>query len=274
MGARTGQSDTAHPTRRARPGRAYSLVELMIALGVLGGGLAVIGTIFPAAMIENKESVTDTMATIIAENGVVICRANLRHSVMEPVWKNMFDLPAGGRQNNLQDVSFLISLEDRAYPVPVGLAADPGGYTLQLDSLWYRPEEWFLSPVDSKYYPASRYGWLVLARPAVVRPSTWVATDPIPNDWQLVIVPYRKFKASDRPGPGNEVTFAAYPGSGMGVGTLVIDDASGQFGYVTSGGTVFPAIPAGTSKVVTSATPGLTDSPAIGCYVIRTGLSP
>jgi hypothetical protein len=248
-------------------------VELMIALGVLGGGLALIGTIFPAAMIENKESVTDTMATIIAENGVVICRT-LRHSVMEPVWKNAFDTPAGGRQNNLQDVSFLLSLEDRAYPVPVGLQADPGGYTLQLGSLWYRPEDWVQSPVDSQYYPASRYGWMVLARP--IRPATWVAGEPIPNDWQFVVVPYRKFRPSDR--PGFEVTFAQVTVSGgkaagVGIGTLIVQAAGGQFGYVTAGdGTITPAMTDGPAWRLSST--GATDSPAIGCYVIRTGLSP
>lgn len=60
----------------------FTLVELMLAIGILGVGLVMIGTAFPSAMLENKQSMDDTMATLVGQNAVAIARTRLRHSFL------------------------------------------------------------------------------------------------------------------------------------------------------------------------------------------------
>ena len=269
-------------TGRPPPVRAgYSLVELMIALGILGIGVTMIGTAFPSAMMENKESVQDTMATIIAENAAVICPTSLTHAKMlSQVWP-WVDAQAGATVDRftLHDISQWIALADRAYPTPVGKPSQQGAYTLQIGSSWYRPEDWVENPAGV-YYPASRHGWLVAARH--VRPNNWQDTDPLPNDYQFVIVPYQKFNRKDR--PGLEVLFSDVSviesnitGGSFGVGGPVILADSGAFAYVTNTAGALTASLGDAGQTLAAKTltyAGGTESPAIGCYVVRTGLSP
>lgn len=65
--------------RLRRDKGGFSLVELMIAIGILGVGMIMIATAFPAAIMENKESADDTMSTILAENALALIRTNLTH---------------------------------------------------------------------------------------------------------------------------------------------------------------------------------------------------
>jgi prepilin-type N-terminal cleavage/methylation domain-containing protein len=61
------------PARRA----AFSLVELMIALGVLAIGIAMVAGLFPAAIKQTEISYNDAVGTIIAQNGLAMARATL-----------------------------------------------------------------------------------------------------------------------------------------------------------------------------------------------------
>ncbi len=286
---RAFRTDIRSPRSPAAGSAGYSLVELMIALGVLGVGLGLIATLFPSAMLENKDSVQDTVGTLMAENAVATCRTVLRHS------------GAGGLSTavtgQLSEISSYVSLADRAYPAPVGKTTAQAGYTQQVGSLYYRPEDWTQHPLDNLWYPTARFGWLAAARN--VRPANWQPIDPVPNDYQLVIVPYRKFNANDR--PGEEIRFeqvsvvgdsvyefgTTTPVTGGQGGPVILAD-TGAFAYLqdnagklnmTLSDSAKPAVPA--LRVIYNNTtdppttpPTLYDSPAIGCYVVRTGLAP
>ena len=61
------------PTRTA----AFSLAELMIALGVLAIGIAMVAGLFPAAIKQTEFSYNDSVGTIIAQNGLAMAKATL-----------------------------------------------------------------------------------------------------------------------------------------------------------------------------------------------------
>lgn len=56
---------------------AFSLVEVMIAIGILGIGMTMIAAIFPAAIKENEISANSTLGKIICENGLALGRVSL-----------------------------------------------------------------------------------------------------------------------------------------------------------------------------------------------------
>ena len=61
------------PTRTA----AFSLAELMIALGVLAIGIAMVAGLFPAAIKQTEFSYNDSVGTIIAQNSLAMAKATL-----------------------------------------------------------------------------------------------------------------------------------------------------------------------------------------------------
>jgi hypothetical protein len=165
------------------------------------------------------------------------------------------------------DVSDLIPLAERAYPD----ARDRTAY----------PQDWIRSPVDNQYYPAARYGWFV----AACQP----AGDNV-NDYLLIIVPYRKFLPTDRPGAEIQFQSANVAGTPPVVNLPYLNSPvvatmppppawSGTFTFVTgitgvNGSLANTAFPAGAALVVGSSVAGRTVSPAIGCYPVRLGLRP
>jgi len=248
----------------------FSLFELMVALGIMGVGAIMIGTLLPSAMIENKESVSDTMGTIISENAIAICRTRLHQA----------DVPgaaiSGLAPGGFTDVSPPISRADRAYPIPFSKLNEDlaNGFDLQLDGRWYRlKEDWIKIPDDDSgvYYPSSTYGWLVAARPL----------GPPLNFYEIVIVPYRKFSGTDR--PGHEIVFSSVDVQGdkvisgdFDVGAPVID-SNGRVAYIVdSSGELSASLNNGLALTLdyTVGNPSPGRSPAIGCYLVRTSLSP
>jgi prepilin-type N-terminal cleavage/methylation domain-containing protein len=146
-------------------GRAFSLVELMMALGILTVGATMIASAFPVAMVENKASIEATTGTIVAENALAICRIRLSHSALNGIVDN----------SGWTDVSDRIDPGDRAYPTAPGPADE-------------NPAHWFEK--GGQWYPNSMTGWLVAARQPVENS----------NSYDLAIVVYRKPKQKDRPG--------------------------------------------------------------------------
>lgn len=112
----------------------------------------------------------------------------------------------------------------------------------------------------------TRYGWLILAR----QPA---ADD---NDYQLAIVPYRKFLNGD-PAP----TFSSVTVDGTGkklssgnksIGSPVISGADGTYAFVVNlQGDLSGKITAGPAWAVGA---DGKNSPAIGCYLVRTTIAP
>ena len=67
-------------TRRGRTGRrGFSLAELMIAIGIMGIGLTMAASLFPAAIREHSRSASNVLGMIMTENGLETARATLTY---------------------------------------------------------------------------------------------------------------------------------------------------------------------------------------------------
>lgn len=65
------------PTRAGHRRAGFSLAELMIAIGIMGVGLTMAASLFPAAIKEHSRSSSDVLGMIIAQNGLAMGRASL-----------------------------------------------------------------------------------------------------------------------------------------------------------------------------------------------------
>ncbi|MHC4718394.1 MAG: type IV pilus modification PilV family protein, partial [Planctomycetota bacterium] len=74
------------PRTKAPAGKAaYSLVELVVALGILAIALPMVAAVFLPGALENAESVKHTMGTLVAENALAIVRARVSHADLSGV---------------------------------------------------------------------------------------------------------------------------------------------------------------------------------------------
>ncbi|MHC4561982.1 MAG: PulJ/GspJ family protein [Planctomycetota bacterium] len=64
--------------------RAFSLAELMIAIGILAIGLVMAGALFPAAMQMNRRSSRDVIGSIICENGLAMTKVRFASGAVSP----------------------------------------------------------------------------------------------------------------------------------------------------------------------------------------------
>jgi len=142
------------PARRA----AFSLVELMIALGVLAIGIAMVAGLFPAAIKQTEISYNDAVGTIIAQNGLAMARATL----------NDFNIDIPG---NIGDPLQVVVDDDNTHGTASGRTKLPAALRA------YRDNPDLTAPTDK--------GFLVLGR----KISS--------NEAQLVIVAYAKKNPSD-----------------------------------------------------------------------------
>lgn len=184
----------------------FSLVELMVAIGILAIGAAMVASAFPVAMLENKESVEHTMGALISENALAICRNRLRHCYLNGNVKV--------EEDKYTNVTGYITGPEGAYPMPRYKIETPDDPTTPFDEWelvkaqdWWAewpegedaPAEWATSEVAHTDYPSARYGWMVGARQ--IRDAEGVGL----NDYELSIVVYEKFVPTDR--PGHELRF-------------------------------------------------------------------
>jgi prepilin-type N-terminal cleavage/methylation domain-containing protein len=221
----------------------FSLVELMMSLGILVVGLSMVATAFPTAMMANKLSVADTSATMISENAAAICRAKLSHNTINGL--------GGALSDQTLQINDAAHTGDLTYPV----APDTTPST--------HPEDWV--DIGGTDYPSTRYGWLLAARQIGSV-----------NDYQLVFIPYRKFlpgdaapEFSDVVTDGENITGA---GNVVSIGAPVICEADGTYAFVVdSTGKLSGRITPGDALTVG---PDGQNSPAIGCYVVRTAVAP
>ena len=51
-----------------RPGRAFSLLEILIAIGILAVGLVAVASIFPVSVIQQKRAIDESMGVVVANN--------------------------------------------------------------------------------------------------------------------------------------------------------------------------------------------------------------
>jgi len=70
--------------RRGRTGRrGFSLAELMIAIGIMGIGLTMAASLFPAAIREHSRSASNVLGMIMTENALETARAALSHPLKD-----------------------------------------------------------------------------------------------------------------------------------------------------------------------------------------------
>ena len=65
-------------TKRGNATRGMSLVELMLAIGILGVGLICIAAVFPAGIRQTDEAVDDVMGPIVANNALSVIRSKVK----------------------------------------------------------------------------------------------------------------------------------------------------------------------------------------------------
>ena len=99
--------------RRASPGRnvpakAFTLTELMIAIGILGVGLTMAAALFPAGLKNSQRSAQNVIGTIVAENGLNIAKMRLAHNI------------SAGLTHQVVDVTSQLGPLDLQYPINTG----------------------------------------------------------------------------------------------------------------------------------------------------------
>jgi len=64
-----------HPCVRRR--RGFSLIEVLLAIFILGIGIISVGAIFPAGIVQQRQALDDAMGPIVADNAIAILRTKL-----------------------------------------------------------------------------------------------------------------------------------------------------------------------------------------------------
>ena len=145
------------PVGRARASCAFTLVEVLIAIAILGVGITMAAALFPTAIKQNQRSANDTIGMIVAKNALAVVKARLTAaSIISSTLT-----PVGG-----------LTEADLTYPVPREPRAN-------------FPGDWDGVPLR----PVALRGAMVLARRIQPDPAN---LDPNRNDFQLVIVSFAK----------------------------------------------------------------------------------
>ncbi|MBN1553930.1 MAG: prepilin-type N-terminal cleavage/methylation domain-containing protein [Phycisphaerae bacterium] len=178
---------------RGRAGRGqfrtgFTLMEVLIAIGILAVGGAMAAALFPAAIKESQNANSSVIGRLICENGLSNSKIVLEHSGTPPFVTA-----------ELRKPTTAIGMRDLAYPVPrqekPNTGFDPADYP-----------DW--SETAAGVVPKSPFGNLVLGKQAIVGE----------NDYQLAIIAYKR-TAADKSGVDNglpelySVTFNSDAGS-------------------------------------------------------------
>ncbi len=78
--------ETSLTTGRSRRAGGFTLVEVMVALGILAIALPMVAAGLVSGMLENQESVENTMSNLLAENAISLLRIRARDSDFAPTW--------------------------------------------------------------------------------------------------------------------------------------------------------------------------------------------
>ncbi len=105
------------PVGRARASCAFTLVEVLIAIAILGVGITMAAALFPTAIKQNQRSANDTIGMIVAKNALAVVKARLTAGDLNSAGINDTELKSLGNGTGAEYLGVLSDLE-LTYPVP------------------------------------------------------------------------------------------------------------------------------------------------------------
>ena len=173
------KSAIRNPKSAIRKGsKAFTLMELLIAIGILAVGGAMAAALFPAAIKENQSSYNDTLGTIICDNALATIKSIY---VFDPASSNSIQTTSGNTRRLLN------------YPNPPGT---PAGTTFEFKAPQLGPttNEWgHLGPISR--YPINLFASATVPDPNI-RGFYYIALQHGGNnDFTFVIIAYQKVSA-------------------------------------------------------------------------------
>ena len=230
--------------------KGFTMMELMLTIGILAVALAMVSALFPVAVIESNQSYKDVVGTLICENGLTVAKTMVKQTDILDTQTTLKILAAEDDTSIISQKSqHYQELLDSDYVINGGSIIDDDKYKLQ--------------------------GFLVLGRK-------------VNNSNQLVIVSYARNRNNMVTAKSVSCNVAAGSkditggGGDLIVGSPLIDAATGYYATITSTdstgttGTLDRPITASGEPDVTSAfviqESGATKSPALSVLVTLTGL--
>ena len=96
-----------NPKSKIRNRPAFTMMELMMAIGIFAIGMGLIAGLFPAAVKEAESAVKDYEGPTICQNGLAIVKARVTHTAA--------DTPVGDSLGKLTDAAIVIGDADREF---------------------------------------------------------------------------------------------------------------------------------------------------------------
>ncbi len=109
-----------NPRTTRAPRYGFSLAEMVIALAILGVGLSMLLSLFPAAIVETASSTNQTMGSLICQNGLTMAKSALTSDLLLSRKPSTDEQPHNGwmRVQEVREAwTNLVNLGDRRYPV-------------------------------------------------------------------------------------------------------------------------------------------------------------